>query len=235
MLPKKLYLYVKVLLENQLYGRMKKMSLYLGKIHYWLFNKIVWFEGLEEEIVNLAKIEGLDIERLSKDINNKYGERLPKLPLEEMIDTSNIHGWLQEKIHAAEGRLATWTCNLLEKENTKVKLESLYKEQGIKAAKDVKEEGKDLNTAVDIFNSVNDYILDGMPCDRVNEVISQDENKVIWKRRICVHKDIWNSVGGDVNYFYELRNLWIKSFVNEVNCEFKYIQDENNEMSIERV
>ena len=69
------------------------MSLYLGKIHYWLFNKIVWFEGLEEEIITLAKNEGLNIENLSKEINNKYGEKLPNLPLEEMIDTSNIHGW----------------------------------------------------------------------------------------------------------------------------------------------
>ena len=211
------------------------MSLYLGKIHYWLFNKIVWFEGLEEEIIDLAKNEGLDIESLSKDINNKYGEKLPKLPLEEMIDTSNIHGWLQEKIHSAEGRLATWTGKLLEKENSKEKLEALYIRQGIKAAKEVKEEGKSLNTAVDIFNSVNDYILDGMPCDRVNEVISQDEEKVIWKRRICVHKDIWESANGDVNYFYDLRNLWIKSFVTEVNNEFKYTKDENNGMEIGRV
>ncbi|SDP60253.1 hypothetical protein [Clostridium gasigenes] len=211
------------------------MSLYLGKIHYWLFNKIVWFEGLEEEIIDLAKNEGLDIESLSKDINNKYGEKLPKLPLEEMIDTSNIHGWLQEKIHSAEGRLATWTGKLLEKENSKEKLEDLYIRQGIKAAKEVKEEGKSLNTAIDIFNSVNDYILDGMPCDRVNEVISQDEEKVIWKRRICVHKDIWESANGDVNYFYDLRNLWIKSFVTEVNNEFKYTKDENNGMQIGRV
>lgn len=88
------------------------MSLFLGKIHYWLFNKIVWFEDLEEEIINLAKKEGLDVEVLSTEINNRYGEKLPKLPLEEMIDTSNIHGWLQDKIHSAEYRLATWTVNI---------------------------------------------------------------------------------------------------------------------------
>lgn len=210
------------------------MSLYLGKIHYWLFNKIVWFEGLEEEIIALAKNEGLDIENLSKEINNKYGEKLPNLPLEEMIDTSNIHGWLQSKIHSAEGRLATWTVKVLEKENTTSKLEALYMNQGIKAAKEAKEEGKPVSNAVEIFNAVNDYILDGMPCDRVNEVISQDENKVVWKRRLCVHKDIWDAVGGDVNYFYTLRNLWIKAFVNEVNKDFNYKVCENDEFSIER-
>lgn len=31
------------------------MSLFLGKIHYWLFNKITWFENLEKEVVKLAE------------------------------------------------------------------------------------------------------------------------------------------------------------------------------------
>ncbi|EOR25665.1 hypothetical protein A500_09685 [Clostridium sartagoforme AAU1] len=211
------------------------MSLYLGKIHYWLFNKIVWFEGLEAEIINLAKNENLNIEELSKEINSKHGEKLPNLPLEEMIDNSNIHGWLQSKIHSAEGRLATWTVKVLEKENTGTKLEDIYIKQGLKAAKEAKEEMKPLDNAVDIFNAVNDYILDGMPCDRVNEVLVQEEDKVLWKRRVCVHKNIWDSVGGDVNCFYTLRNLWIKAFVNEANKEFNYILLENDEFSIERV
>ena len=211
------------------------MSLFLGKIHYWLFNKIVWFEDLEEEIKVLAKEEGLDVDNLSKEINSKYGERLPKLPLEDMIDTSNIHGWLQGKIHSAEYRLATWTVKLLEKDNGKEKLEALYKKQGIKAAKEAIQEGKAVSNAIDIFNTINDYILDGMPCDRVNEVISQEENKVVWQRRICVHKDIWDKVDGDVDLFYELRNLWIESFVKEVNSNYKYNFLGNNEFSIERV
>lgn len=211
------------------------MSLFLGKIHYWLFNKIVWFEDLEEEIISLAKKEGLDVDALSIEINNKYGERLPKLPLEEMIDTSNIHGWLQEKIHSAEYRLATWTVKILEKEGSQEKLEDLYMKQGLKAANEVIESGKLLNNAVDIFNAVNDYILDGMPCDRVNEVLSQEEEKVLWKRRICVHKELWDTVGGDVNLFYNLRDLWVKYFVNKVNSNYKYSFLGNNEFSIERV
>ncbi|MGG7142742.1 hypothetical protein ACQPVP_04685 [Clostridium nigeriense] len=210
------------------------MSLFLGKIHYWLFNKIVWFEDLETEIIELAKEEGLDVDNLSKEINNKYGERLPKLPLEEMIDTSNIHGWLQDKIHSAEYRLATWTVKIMDKEEGKEKLEDLYKDQGIKAAKEAIESGKSLNNAIDIFNTMNDYILDGMPCDRVNEVIFQEEDKVLWKRRICVHKEIWDAVNGDVNLFYELRDLWIKAFVNELNNKYKYNFLGNNEFSIER-
>lgn len=211
------------------------MSLFLGKIHYWLFNKIVWFEDLEEEIINLAKKEGLDVDSISIEINNKYGQRLPKLPLEDMIDTSNIHGWLQDKIHSAEYRLATWTVKILEKEGSQEKLEDLYIKQGLKAANEVIVSGKVLSNAVDIYNAVNDYILDGMPCDRVNEVVLQEEDKLIWKRRICVHKELWDTVGGDVSLFYNLRDLWIKSFVNKINNNYKYCILENNEFSIERV
>ncbi|MBE6061589.1 MULTISPECIES: hypothetical protein [unclassified Clostridium] len=199
------------------------MSLYLGKVHYWLFNKILWFEGLEEEIINLAKEEGLDVSSLAKEINENHGEKLPNLPLEDMIDTSNIHGWLQGKIHSAEGRMAAWTTKLLNSnEKVKAKLENIYIHQGMKAAKEVKEKLDPASNAMDIYDRINDYILDGMPCDRVNEVLVSTEDMVQWSRRICVHKDIWNRESGDVSYFYSLRGLWIKAFVNEVNGNYEY-------------
>ena len=209
------------------------MSLFLGKIHYWLFNKIRWFENLEENIIDLAKSEGLDAENIRKDIESKYGKKLPNKPLEELIDTSNIHNWLQGQIHSAERRNAAWTKLLIEanEENFK-KLEEIYKEQGIVAANEVKDEGKLVDTPNEIFNAMNDYILDGMPCDRVNEVILNVENNITWQVRIDVHKDIWDKVGCDVNYFYNLRNAWIKSFVSNLNSNFRYIV-ENNTKSIE--
>lgn len=87
---------------------------------------------------------------------------------------------------------------------------------------------------VKFFDSINDYILDGMPCDRVNEVIKAEEDMVEWKRRVCVHSDIWNKEEGDVNYFYKLRSLWVKEFVNAVNSDFEYVEDGNNTMVIRR-
>ena len=211
------------------------MSLFLGKIHYWLFNKIRWFENLEENIIDLAKSEGLDTENIRKDIESKYGEKLPNKPLEELIDTSNIHNWLQNQIHSAERRMAAWTKILIEaNESNYEKLEEVYKKQAIIAANEVKEEGKSVDTPNEIFNSMNDYILDGMPCDRVNEVILNEEDKIKWQSRICVHKDIWEEVGCDVNYFYNLRNTWIKVFVNNLNNNFKYTIEDNIKV-IERV
>ena len=126
------------------------MSLFLGKIHFWLFNKVLWFEGLEDEIIKLAQEEGLNVKKLSVEINNKYGQKTENKNLEEIIDTSNIHGWLQNKIHSAEGRMAAWTKAILENNEAAIgKLESVYANQGIKAAKEVKEEKN-----IIIFNNI---------------------------------------------------------------------------------
>ncbi|EES49957.1 hypothetical protein NE172_10265 [Clostridium botulinum] len=211
------------------------MSLFLGKIHFWLFNKILWFEGLENEIIDVAKSEGLDILNLQKEIEDKYGAKLPNKPLDEIIDTSNIHGWLQEKIYSSEGRIAACTTIIIDnRREAKEKLEEIYTNQGIIAAKEVKERGFILDSAEDIFNKINDYILDGMPCDRVNEIINSNENCVKWTRRICVHKEIWDKESGDVEYFYFLRSLWIKAFVNEINTEFDYLEESKGVKSIRR-
>ena len=211
------------------------MSLFLGKIHYWLFNKIVWFENLEEEIIKLAKEEGINTTELVNELNSKYGEKLPNLPLEEMIDTSNIHGWLQGKIHSAEYRLASLTNKVLEKNDGREKLEELYKRQGLVAASEAIENNKTVSDAFAIFNAINDYILDGMPCDRVNEIVLNEEDKLVWKRRLCVHKEIWDAVGGNVEVFYELRDAWIKTFVATVNSNYEYKVLGDNNFSIERV
>ena len=208
------------------------MSLYLGKIHYWLYNKILWFEGLEEEIIKIAKQEKLDINKLLKNANEHFGEKLPNNPLEEIIDTNNIHGWLQERIHSAEGRMAYWIRLILDKDKNSIsKIEKVYIDQGLKAGKECLSQEIDLLNAKNIYNKINDYILDGMPCDRVNEIIESNEDIVSWKRRICVHKDIWHD---EVELFYQLRSLWIKSFINTVNNEFKYVEDDGVN-KIERV
>lgn len=208
------------------------MSLFLGKIHYWLFNKVLWFEGLEGEIIKLAKDKGIDVEKLEAEINSKYGVKTPNKNLEDMIDTSNIHGWLQGKIHSAEGRMAAWTKVILENNQDYIlDMRKVYENQGVNAANEAKESLENIN-AETIFNSMNDYILDGMPCDRVNEVIDSSEESIMWKRRVCVHKNIWENEGILVDVFYELREHWINAFVNTMNNDYEYVNLEDNIQSI---
>ena len=208
------------------------MSLFLGKIHYWLFNKILWFENLEEEIIKFAQENGLDVDSIRGEIESKYGKKLENKNLEEIIDTDNIHGWLQNRIHCAEGRMAAWTSFLIE--NGKIgDLEKIYVKQAKEAADEVKSE-RNVETATEIYDCMNDYILDGMPCDRVNEITYSGEDAVQWIRRICVHKDIWEKEDVDVNIFYRLRSMWIKEFVHELNSNFRYIEFDEKEFCISK-
>ena len=74
------------------------MSLFLGPIHYWLYNKIGNQEKLTTVIAVKAEEQGW-IEDISP-----YIKELPEL--ETAIDGSNIHGWLQGQIIDAESRFA---------------------------------------------------------------------------------------------------------------------------------
>ena len=211
------------------------MSLFLGKIHYWLFNKIVWFENLEREIINISKTSNIDFDKIQKEIEDKYGKMTPDMPLEEIIDKENIHGWLQEKINNAEGRMASWVRTIIVNDVEDItKIQNVYITQGIKAANEVKKSNMEFYAANEIYSRINDYILDGMPCDRVDEIIENTEDSITWKKRICVHKEIWEKENINVEQFYNLRDLWIKAFVNTLNDKFQYIKNDNGTFSIKR-
>lgn len=208
------------------------MSLFLGKIHYWLYNKIIWYEKIELDIIKWAQEAELPIGTWVQDINEKYGPPLGSEPLEKLIDTSNIHGWLQERIESAELRQAAIITQVLNRNVDYMKaLTGIYKNQGKAAAEDYQGE---TSVPEDVFNALNDYILEGMPCDRVNEIVSSDDNEFVWKSTICLHAPYWKKVEGDVNIFYEFRETWVKAFVEELNHDFTYVRSVDNTHSISR-
>lgn len=200
------------------------MSLFLGKIHYWMFNKITWFEGLEEEIESIIATKGLPLNQWKDEIKSKYGEPTEDKPLEDMIDTSNIHGWLQDKISSAEGRqaaLITKGVNELGQEFLAL-VKEVYKVQGIKAAKEYIETGASVQDPAEIFTALNNYILDGMPCDRANEILENLEERLTWETTTDVHGNYWRTEGGDVQWFYDVRDGWIETFVENLNKNFAF-------------
>ncbi len=196
------------------------MSLFLGKIHYWLYNKIIWYEKIELNIIQWAQDKQLPIGTWVQDNNERHSPPLGTEPLEQLIDTSNIHGWLQERIESAELRQAALVTQVLNRNmDYKIELINIYKNQGKAAAEDYQ---GDVATPEDMFNALNDYILEGMPCDRVNQIVSSNDNEFVWQSAICLHTPYWQKVEGNVNNFYELRESWVKAFVEELNPVFTY-------------
>ncbi len=208
------------------------MSLFLGKIHFWLYNKILWAEKIEEDILEWAKSKGLPAEQWTREFGEEYGASMGKEPLENIIDTSNIHGWLQTRIESAELRQAALvTAVLIVDIQYKEELLELFRKQGESAAREYENKP---DTPEGIFNALNDYILEGMPCDRVNEVISSNTKEFVWRTTTCLHTPYWERVKGDVQHFYDLRKQWVTAFVSTLNHNYQYSSSSDGVHRIER-
>jgi hypothetical protein len=195
------------------------MSKFLGPIHNWLYNKIEFQQEIIDEVCELGNEYGL---KLKEESDNRYGVFENK-PLEEVIDQSNIHGWLQEQVSQEEYKYA-YCVNELLKNNPAAKdsLLERMKTKGIDLAIILKEY---LLNAQGIYKAVNDYLLDGMPCDHANQVISQSEAEVVWAREVCVHTPYWESVGADIGTYYELRDAFLNGLVRELGYSYERIDD----------
>ena len=195
------------------------MSAFLGKIHFWLYHKILLHEKLIDSIVEAATAKRTSYESLLAESYAKYGEPVIG-PLEEHINHSNIHGWLQERIFSVEKRLAFIITQLLKQGAITVEeVSSIFYQNGAAAAKEVEAQEY---TAQDLYRLIFDHMLEGMPCDRVNEVCENTEDVLSWKTTRCLHKEHWDQAGGDVSNFYNFRNSWIQGFFNGLGTNYSY-------------
>lgn len=194
------------------------MSKFLAPIHGWLFNKILILETIEKELVNALDSKSL-VEKHDA-LLEEYDQYIPDQPLAEIIDQSNIHGWLQKRISISETRQAAFVNELiLDNHNAVEAIMNVYRKVGVSVAK---EANLQIDDPTEIFNALNNVLLEGMPCDRVNAVIEQNEQKIIWKTQNCVHKTNWEAGGTDVGYFYKFREAFTRGFVQTVNGNFNY-------------
>ncbi len=202
------------------------MSAFLGPIHYWLFNKIKFQNEETEKIVDYFNNKYPNL-NLKKTLNEKFNA-LEDLPLEDIINTNNIHGWLQERVSLVEYRFAYAIAYLLkENGNYMEEIEDL----SFKYGKD--HNASHLKSADLIFKYLSDTLLDGMPCDRANEIISHDETVVKWKRNLCVHKPYWDEIGENVEIYYLLRDKLIEGILD--GSKFSYEKSDDNIYSIKEV
>lgn len=86
-------------------------------------------------------------------------------------------------------------------------------------------------TAPQIYKSLNDYLLEGMPCDRVNVVVENKDDLFVWKTTECLHRGHWAEASANIDCLYKLRFQWIKSFVSSVNPEYKFINKQGDNVN----
>lgn len=212
---------------------MDDLSRFLAPIHYWLFNKVKYHEHLEGEIVRaFREVYGDDILEIQKEAAEKYGEKTAEGDLEGMIDLQNIHGWLQRKIGESELRQAGIIASILERyrEESLPILEQVHRQVGAEYGAVAKSElGNTDIIPEQIYKTLNDYILDGMPCDNVRQVVSSDSDLLSYVQVQCLHLPYWKEVGLDEDIMYKLRADWIDGFVSALSPDHTY------ELSFEEV
>jgi|GEM_PF-34067 len=183
------------------------MSQFLAPIHGWLFNKVLLLESLEEDIASYY--DDTEIKTIHNQLKDQMGDLLPKAPLEQLIDKSNIHGWLQVTINRAEQRQAALVGEVLKRDEKALELISkIYKDKGRSLADDMSMMGPK-----DVFTALNNVLLEGMPCDRVHQILEDSPNRLTWHIVTCVHRGNWEGQGVDVNNYYQLRHAFTQGFV----------------------
>lgn len=196
------------------------MSAFLGPIHHWLFNKIKFENDFTEKILNLAKNKGYAKDSLVA-IDEICG-KLEEGKLEDLIDGSNIHGWLQERVDIVENRLAFLVTSILaEDENRIQEISDLAFEYG----KEHRYTGNSLAEAYDLFNNT---MLNGMPCDRVIEVVENTEDRIVLRQTRDIHEKYWLKFMGDVKNYQVIRKSIIAGVFSDSDVEFVPIQEKES-------
>lgn len=178
------------------------MSAFLGPIHHWLYNKIQIQDKIIEEILRDGEKIKPDLEGV---LETKFGVT-EKRPLEEVIDTENIHGWLQEQVSRSEYKLAYGITELLSMEPEFINnLENIFKDAGKVLGGTIS-----ADNASQAYKTISDSLLDGMPCDRSNQILDTSDTSVTWKMVTCVHSPYWEEIGGRIEIYYQLRDEFIQ-------------------------
>lgn len=184
------------------------MSAFLGPIHFWLYNKIRFQEYLIDALCARAVSEGW----LAEEDTRKFVST-DRRELQDAIDESNIHGWLQGRIHDGEGRYAALVTTLLDGNENRLQI---LKDVAFQTGKAKRTEVP--TNAPEAFHQLDNTLLNGMPCDQVMKVTESNPDKVVWEETQDLHSSFWNGQGA---YYYDLRAELIKGILADSGLTFK--------------
>ncbi|WP_110955471.1 hypothetical protein [Anaerosinus massiliensis] len=207
------------------------MSAFIGPIHYWLYGKIKIVNQREAYIFEKAsELCGSTAEELRETVWQTYGAPLPDTELSDLIDHDNIHGWLHRQIQLAESREAAFIKELLATCAAQDLIKESFIQHGKMIGKAAKDAGKqDVSNASGLYKILNDFYLNGMPCDQGDMIVSSTEEELIWESDTCLQAPNWKRAGADSALMMEFYQNWIQAFIHEVNpaYNFERIQQEN--------
>lgn len=187
------------------------MSLFLGRIHYIMYEKIIFQEDILENLLKLLDEE--KSAKLKKELDRDFP--IERGELEDIIDTSNIHGWLDSRVVRSENRLAR-AVSILLKDFDLEKIKNKFFEMG-----------KNYNggkTPFEAFTFITSKFLDGMPCDHALAILKNDKDELVFTVTRDVHENIWKNYVDPQNYWI-LRDNFIAGSLESSNIKFEKIDE----------
>ena len=191
------------------------MSAFLAPIHFWMYDKILIAQELtfklEEKFLN--KEERKEVESLFPGLYSK--------DLEEVIDQSNIHGWLHTAVSNVEIRFAYIVKTLLDRG---ISLEEI-KKVAFEYGKTFPEQ--EVSSLKDAYELLMDILLDGLPCDVSISVSREEENELEFVLYNDIHKQYFNEFNLEVSLYHEIREAFVNGIFERYSLKYKNISDSN--------
>ena len=191
------------------------MSAFLAPIHFWMYDKILIAQELtfklEEKFLN--KEEREEVESLFPGLYSK--------DLEEVIDQSNIHGWLHTAVSNVEIRFAYIVKTLLDRG---ISLEEI-KKVAFEYGKSFPEQ--EVSSLKDAYELLMDILLDGLPCDVSISVSREEEIELEFILYNDIHKQYFNEFNLEVSLYHEIREAFVNGIFERYSLKYKNISDSN--------
>ncbi|WP_029948787.1 hypothetical protein [Parvimonas micra] len=189
------------------------MSAFLAPIHFWMYDKILIAQELtfrlEEKFLN--KEESEEAESLFPGLYS--GD------LEEVIDQSNIHGWLHMAVSNVEIRFAYVVKKLLDKGVLLEEIKKVAFEYGTTFPE------HEVSSLKDAYDLLMDTLLDGLPCDVSISVIREEEKELEFVLYNDIHKQYFNEFDMEVSLYHEIREAFVNGLFEKYSLKYKNITD----------
>lgn len=211
------------------------MSAFLGQIHYWLYKKIQLLHQRESLILKEAQQRLDDLaEEMHAVAIDMYGKPIPAdRDLRMIIDHNNIHGWLQQQLETASVREATFIKDLLDvggEEAVDAILEA-FLQHGMQCGMEGRETLTD-HTATGIHKALQDYYVNGMPCDPADTILVSTEDEVQWVGDHHNQVASWKKAGVNQVFMAAAYQSWFNAFVTTIDKDFVFSVNLDGELPL---
>lgn len=206
------------------------MSAFLGHIHYWLYKKIQLLVERENLILEKTRRVVDDLADELHEISiDTYGAPIDAAtPLEDIIDHNNIHGWLSGQINVASVREAAFIKDMLDTNSgddavlVVAAILDAFAVQG-KACGTVAKESLEDISAPSIYNALQNFYVNGMPCDGGDQIIEDTADTFTWVGDHKLQAPYWRTAGIDPQFMQLAYQTWFEAFVKEIAPGFELL------------